>query len=165
MPVKDIPVIALPDNPPAKEIERLTTNYTANNTSLHEARAAAAWQIVMEQKLEIFDLPVETGVGKPDYLIVNTELSRELWQTLDFMFTENPDNPFKLQKFNDYFAHTPEQWSKKQQQILNHLEKADIVPLDMRHLNAINRAKLLNFVLSLSEEQKKKLQLLVRETK
>lgn len=165
MPVKDIPVIALPDNPPAEEIERLTTNYTANNTSLHEARAAAAWQIVMKQKLEIFDLPTETGVGKPDYLIVNTELSRELWQTLDFMFTENPDNTFKLQKFNDYFAHTPEQWLKKQQQILNHLEKADIVPLDMRHLNALNRAKLLNFVLSLSEEQKKKLQLLVRETK
>ncbi|WP_455934057.1 hypothetical protein [Neisseria sp.] len=44
-------------------------------------------------------------------------------------------------------------------------DKADIVPLDMRHLNSMNRHKVLQYVLSLPEEQRKKIRLLVRELK
>ncbi|WP_244913394.1 hypothetical protein [Neisseria mucosa] len=46
--------------------------------------------------------------------------------------------------------------------IQEHFDKADIVPLDLRHLNAANRHKLLQYVLSLPKEQRDKVRLLVK---
>ncbi|WP_456090413.1 hypothetical protein [Neisseria sp.] len=53
----------------------------------------------------------------------------------------------------------------KVDKIQEHFDKADIVPLDLRHLNAANRHKLLQYVLSFPEEQRNKIRLLVRELK
>ena len=159
MPSDAVKVLALPDKVSGKEVRRLTKEQSANNTKDHEARAAAAWQAETGDRLEVFDLPVEKGKGQADYLIVSDDLPREEWVKLDFMFTENPDH---AELMNRYFAHTAGAWNTKVDKIQEHFDKADIVPLDLRHLNAANRHKLLQYVLSLPKEQRDKVRLLVK---
>ncbi len=159
MPSDAVKVLALPDKVPQKEVRRLTKEQSANNTKDHEARAAAAWQAETGDRLEVFDLPVEKGKGQADYLIVSDDLPREQWVKLDFMFTENPEH---AELMNRYFAHTAGAWNTKVDKIQEHFDKADIVPLDLRHLNAANRHKLLQYVLSLPKEQRDKVRLLVK---
>ena len=159
MPSDAVKVLALPDKVSEKEVRRLTKEQSANNTKDHEARAAAAWQAETGDRLEVFDLAVEKGKGQADYLIVSDGKPREEWVTLDFMFTENPDH---AELMNRYFAHTADAWKGKVDKIQEHFDKADIVPLDLRHLNAANRHKLLQYVLSLPKEQRDKVRLLVK---
>ena len=164
--IKSIPFTTtpLPNHVPAANVDRLIASNSGNNTKRHEAEAGAAWEIAMGDKLEVFDLPVAKGTDQPDYLIVEKDIPREQWKTLDFMFTEDGSNLFKIQKMNQYFAHTPESFDGKIKQIQDHLQKADIVPLDLRHLNTFNRMKLINYVLSLSEAQQKQIRLIVKES-
>ncbi|WP_169337398.1 hypothetical protein [Providencia sneebia] len=61
-------------------------------------------------------------------------------------------------KFNQYFANN--NWKRNIDQIDGHLKKADIVPIDMRSLNPQNRAKLIEYLDTLSDAQKKKIILL-----
>jgi len=159
VPSDKVAVLALPDKVSEKEVRRLTKEQSANNTKDHEARAAAAWQAETGDRLEVFDLAVEKGKGQADYLIVSDGKPREEWVTLDFMFTENPDH---AELMNRYFAHTADAWKGKVDKIQEHFDKADIVPLDLRHLNAANRHKLLQYVLSLPKEQRDKVRLLVK---
>lgn len=159
MPSDAVKVLALPDKVSEKEVRRLTKEQSANNTKDHEARAAAAWQAETGDRLEVFDLAVEKGKGQADYLIVSDDLPREEWAKLDFMFTENPE---RAELMNRYFAHTAGAWNTKVDKIQEHFDKADIVPLDLRHLNAANRHKLLQYVLSLPKEQRDKVRLLVK---
>jgi len=159
VPSDKVAVLALPDKVSEKEVRRLTKEHSANNTKDHEARAAAAWQKATGDRLEVFDLAVEKGKGQADYLIVSDGKPREEWVTLDFMFTENPDH---AELMNRYFAHTADAWKGKVDKIQEHFDKADIVPLDLRHLNAANRHKLLQYVLSLPKEQRDKVRLLVK---
>lgn len=159
VPSDKVAVLALSDKVSQKEVRRLTKEQSANNTKDHEARAAAAWQAETGDRLEVFDLAVEKGKGQADYLIVSDDLPREEWAKLDFMFTENPDS---AELMNRYFAHTTGAWNAKVDKIQEHFDKADIVPLDLRHLNAANRHKLLQYVLSLPKEQRDKVRLLVK---
>ncbi len=159
VPSDKVAVLALPDKVSEKEVRRLTKEQSANNTKDHEARAAAAWQAETGDRLEVFDLPVEKGKDQADYLIVSDDLPREQWVTLDFMFTENPE---RAELMNRYFAPTAGAWNTKVDKIQEHFDKADIVPLDLRHLNAANRHKLLQCVLSLPKEQRDKVRLLVK---
>ena len=155
--------VAFPRQVPAANVDRLIASNSGNNTKRHEAEAAAAWEIAIGDKLAIFDLPVPKGVKQPDYFIVTDGVAREKWQTLDFMFTEDGSNPFKIKKINQYFADTSERWGKKIEQIQEHLQKANIVLLDLRHLNTLNRTKLISYVLSLPETQQKQIRLIVGE--
>lgn len=159
MPSDAVKMLVLPDKVSENEVRRLTKEHSANNTKDHEARAAAAWQKATGDRLEVFDLAVEKGKGQADYLIVSDGKPREEWVTLDFMFTENPDH---AELMNRYFAHTADAWKGKVDKIQEHFDKADIVPLDLRHLNAANRHKLLQYVLSLPKEQRDKVRLLVK---
>ena len=159
VPSDKVAVLALSDKVSEKEVRRLTKEQSANNTKDHEARAAAAWQAETGDRLEVFDLAVEKGKGQADYLIVSDDLPREKWVKLDFMFTENPE---RAELMNRYFAHTADAWKGKVDNIQEHFNKADIVPLDLRHLNAVNRHKLLQYVLSLPKEQRDKVRLLVK---
>ena len=165
MPSDAVKVLALPDKVSQKEVERLTRSHSANNTSVHEAEAAAAWQKATGDRLEVFDLVVGKGEGQADYLIVSDDLPREQWQRLDFMFTMPADRPDKIDRMNRFFDKDGK-FSHQSGEIQNHLtRKGDIVPLDMRHLNSINRHKVLQYVLSLPDEQRGKIRLLVRKLK
>lgn len=165
VPSDKVAVLALSDKVSEKEVARLTQQNTANNTAVHEAEAAAAWQKATGDRLEVFDLAVGKGEGQADYLIVSDDLPREKWQWLDFMFTMPADRPDKINLMNRFFDKDGK-FSHQGKEIQNHLaRKGDIVPLDMRHLNSINRHKVLQYVLSLPEEQRNKIRLLVRELK
>jgi len=79
------------------------------------------------------------------------------------MFTEDAKNPYRIEKMNQFFAHTEDAWADKRNNVQQHLRKADIVPIDLRHLNGINRARLLAYVLSLPQEQQDRIRLIVSE--
>lgn len=162
LPSDAVAVLALPEKVPPKEVKRLTQNNAANNVAAHEAEAAAAWQLVTGDKLEVFDLAVGKGEGQADYLIVSDGLPREKWPRLDFMYTMSADRTDKIERINRFFDRDGT-FGHQAAEIQNHLNhKGDIIPLDMRHLNSINRHKVLQYVLSLPEEQRKKIKLLVR---
>lgn len=162
-PPASVNLVALPATVPATEIKRLMSggDYSLKE---HEARAAAQWQKAQQVRLVPYDLPAKAGVRPPDYLVEDASIPKEDWQSIDFMFTEDAQSLGNIQKLNDYFCHTPESWTRKQINIQKHLQKADIVPLDLRHLSAVNRAKLLTYVLSLPEEQRNRIYLMVGES-
>ena len=162
VPSDKVAVLALPDRVPQKEVARLTQQNAANNTAVHEAEAAAAWQKATGDRLEVFDLDLGKGVKQPDFLIEVEDTPREQWQTLDFMYTWDADDLFKIGKLNDSIIRGME---RQIAQIESHLQKADIVPLDFRRLNAVSRHKILEYVLSLPKEQRDRIRLLVDKSK
>ena len=163
MPSDTVKVLALPDKVSKKEVKRLAAKASGgNNISVYEAAAAAAWQQVAGDRLEVFDLGETDGRKPADYLISDPNLPKEKWLRLDFMYVTEP---FKLEKMNYYFQKTEEIWSGQMKTIQEHLQKADIVPLDFSALNPINRHRVLQYVLSLPEEQRNKIRILVKESK
>lgn len=135
------------------EVERLLIDKLDNKPKLNEARAGAEYQTYYGVRLE---RPEPTFVnGNPqagfDYFVTDTG------QMLDFMYTMHGYSQFKIGKFNEFFAHTDEVWEGKKEQIVHHLGKADIIPLDLRYLTTENIVKLMAFVLSLPKEQQVKI--------
>ena len=145
-------------SPSEKEVERLAQD-ASGNSRRHEAEAAAQWQEAHGVRLEPYD--ADTAGDKPDFWVVEKDLPREQWQKLDFMYTEDQTNEYKIGRLNQYFADTVERWEAQKDQIQNHLEKAHIVPLDLRRLNALNRVKVLGYVLSLPQEQKDRIYIIL----
>ena len=156
-----IKTTTLPAKVSKKELNRLLVDVLDNIAKASEADAAARWQVAHNVKLERYALDNQTP---PDFYIVDADKPKEEWTTIDFMFTEDSGNLFKLDKINQFFAHNERSWEQKKVNIQKHLAKADIVPLDLRHLNQINRMKLVAYVLSLPQEQQAKIQFLVSES-
>ena len=156
-----IKTTTLPAKVSKKELNRLLVDALDNVAKPSEADAAVRWQVAHNVKLERYALDNETP---PDFYIVDAEKPKEEWITIDFMYTEDTSNPYKIEKFNQFFAHSTQSWNAKMDGIQKHLAKADIVPFDLRPLNQRNRMKLIAYVLSLPQEQQKKIQLLVSES-
>ncbi|WP_309227469.1 hypothetical protein [Zooshikella harenae] len=72
------------------------------------------------------DFIVETGPNKG--------------KSVDFLFTA--DTRKAKEMINKHFDKNPTNLS----QIKDHVDKADIVPLDMRNLNSTNASKVINFI-------------------
>ncbi|MCS4534248.1 phage minor head protein [Neisseria montereyensis] len=140
------------------EIARLLEDGAQKKQNLHEAEAAALWQQAYGVKLERYDLP---NKNPPDFMVV-TDGTPETWPTLDFMFTADLSNEYKINGFN---IHVSKMWDDVAGNIQRHLKKADIVPLDLRPLNALNRAKVITYVVSLPEEQRNKITLILGDKK
>lgn len=51
----------------------------------------------------------------------------------------------------------------KKDDIIKHLNKAELIPLDFRYLTDENLSKIIEFVLSLSQEQQEKIVLITRQ--
>ena len=163
VPSDKVAVLALSDKVSKKEVKRLAAKASGgNNISVYEAEAAAAWQQATGDRLEVFDLGETDGRKPADYLISDPNLPKEKWLRLDFMYVTEP---FKLEKMNHYFQKTDEIWSGQMKTIQEHLQKADIVPLDFSALNLTNRHRVLQYVLSLPEVQRNKIRILVKESK
>lgn len=163
VPSDKVAVLALSDKVSEKEVKRLAAKASGdNNISVYEAEAAAAWQQATGDRLEVFDLGETDGRKPADYLISDPNLPKEKWLRLDFMYVTEP---FKLEKMNHYFQKTDEIWSGQMKTIQEHLQKADIVPLDFSALNLTNRHRVLQYVLSLPEVQRNKIRILVKESK
>ena len=57
----------------------------------------------------------------------------------------------RVEAFNRYFSDTPRNWRKQHETIQKHLDKADIFPMDLRHLSEENKDKLKAYVLLLPQ--------------
>ncbi|QRQ81834.1 Mu transposase C-terminal domain-containing protein [Paralysiella testudinis] len=153
----------LPSTAQRNEVARLMSAHGDNLLREHEAIAAAQWEQAFGVRLQPYD-GVGNKYGKPDYYITDNKLPKKQWQTLDFMFTADIDDTKSIHNLNRFFAHTTDGWKDKQRRIQLHLLKSDIVPLDLRHLNTENRARLLSYVLSLTKEQQNQIKLIVSES-
>lgn len=137
------------------EVARLLIDKLDNKPKLHEAVAGEQYQQYHKVKLER---------PEPVFVDGNPQAGFDYWlddKRLDFMYTMYGYNQFKIDKFNQYFAINDNNWQKQMNDILYHLEKADIVPLDLRYLNTENLVKLIAFVVSLPKEQKDKIKLIM----
>ncbi|MDO4441124.1 MAG: hypothetical protein Q4B81_02965 [Moraxella sp.] len=139
-----------------KEVKCLLMDLLDNKPKLSEAMAVTEYQAYFGVKLTR-PKPEYDEQGKPkagfDYWVDGNK-------KLDFMYTMHGVNAFKLEKFNQYFAHTDDAWGNQKAEIMRHLDKADIIPLDLRYLTDENRVKLIDFVLSLTKEQQKQIVLI-----
>lgn len=169
MPVEAVKLVELSDNASRKEINRLLIDPLDKKEKLAEAVAGAQLQKQLGVRLVRLDAPRFDGNGallpSPDFWIEEKGVPKEQWKTVDFMYTMNPDNQYAVDGFNQHYGQTQKRWQKETATIQEHLQKADIVPLDLRYMNAQNRAKLLIYVLSLPKEQRDKILFLVKETK
>lgn len=152
---------AYPDFAPKSEIERLLIDGATQKAERSEAIAGAQRQAWNQQRLE----RAPEGKNQPDFYEqeIDAQLNRQ--RTVDFMYTAEDFSDFKVMKMNENIAKTPERWEDEKDNIQKHLRKADIVPLDLRRLTALNRSLIINYVLSLPEEQRSRIELIVRKSK
>lgn len=142
------------------EVQRLLIDPLDNKPKLAEAVLAAQLQEYFKIRLNRVQ-PIYDKAGNPlssaDFVNV---ISNE---TFDMMFAMYGLSQFKIDKMNEFFAHTDKAWGDKIEDIQNHLNKADIVPLDLRYLNDDNRALIIAYVLSLPIEQQQQIILIMGE--
>lgn len=129
--------------------------------SLSEGVAGDEWQQYHKVVLERYNPNKHKikVVGQPaDFAVVADGISPNEWLTIDFMMTVSSDK--EKVGMNAMLLHSKKgkkAWDNLKLNIQKHLEKSDIVPIDLRHLNAQHTVKLVSFVLSLSKEQRQKI--------
>ena len=144
----------------AAEVKRLLVDPLDKQPKISEAIAAVLWQAAYKIELKRYAGP---SITPPDFIVTSEGGVIASQSTIDFMYTMDGIPDYKLQKFNEYFANTPQAWAAQKINIQKHIAKADVVPLDLRQLNALNRLKLLNYVLSLPKEQSDKIVFILGE--
>lgn len=136
------------------EVKRLLVDLLDGKPKLNEAYTAAEYQAYFGVTLSR-PKPEHDEQGRPkagfDFWIDGKE-------RLDFMYTMYGVKQDKVDKFNLFFN-----IEKEKIKIQYHLDKADIIPLDVRYLSHENRSKLLEYVLSLPKEQQRKIILIEGE--
>ena len=139
------------------EIDRLVSQ----GVRPYEAELADQYQQNYDVKL----VGYEEGVHKkmmpnnpPDLAELNNNLPEGDWQTLDIMYKTGKDADIKA--FNNSFNKSTKMWRRAKENIIKHLNKADIVPMHLDSFDTQTRTKILSFVLSLSKEQQKQIVLI-----
>lgn len=145
------------------EIERLQID----NKSIRRSEGVAGdeWQQYYGVNLDRYDdakHKIKVAGDPADFVEVNAAQPAKDWTILDFMFTV--DNAKAQNGMNAMLMKEKTKrkvWKGLEANIQQHLEKADIVPMDLRPFNTINRIRLLSYVLSLSIEQQKQIKFIV----
>ncbi|WP_323842900.1 hypothetical protein [Moraxella sp. Pampa] len=96
----------------------------------------------------------------PDFAKKDNDLPVKEWQTLDMMYAIGSDVDIKA--YLHSITKSEKAWERQKANIIGHIEKSDIVPLDVRKFDKERLEKVMGFVLSLSQEQQKKI-LIIRE--
>lgn len=138
------------------EVQRLGFDPQQKKLNRGEGEASSQWQNRYQERLERYDLPNQ---NPPDLFIADQNKPKEQWTTIDFMYTVNNDHEAEL--MNKHFANNHKVWLGKKRNIDLHLEKADIVPMDIRHLTTENYVKLTSYLLSLPLELRRKITLIM----
>ncbi len=76
-------------------------------------------------------------------------------KTVDFLFTADTNKQAEF--MNKFFD---KNLAGNKAQIVSHVKKADIVPLDLRNLNQSNQTKIIDFIKTLEPSQQAKLVLM-----
>lgn len=148
--------------PDEREMKRFIIDPLDGKEKPEEARLAAQWQAHYGVQLKRFpktdNKKGQKAQGTPDFVIIDPDKPQSEWQTLDFMYTlsESADQAAFLQQFN----RSKEAWERSKKNIIDHTKKADIVPLYLKFFDLKTKTKLLGFVLSLPEKERKKIVLI-----
>lgn len=136
------------------EVARLT----AEGVRQSEAELADQWQ----QHYQVEIVGFEQGVHKmlnppnpPDLALVDKAVAPIEWKTLDIMYTL--ESHANVVEFNKGFHKSTKAWEKAKANIIKHIDKADIVPMYLDHMDTKTVVRIIGFVLSLSKEQQKKI--------
>ncbi|MBX8615372.1 hypothetical protein K5D50_24870 [Pseudomonas cichorii] len=116
--------------------------------ALHEGQAAVQLENTFGGTLK----RVEPMLGQknPDFVFLDGPYSGK---TVDFMWTDSS----RFEQMNKFFSNNA---SQNQRQLIDHLNKADIVPIDYRNLTSGNQEKVNEWLKSLTQEQKSKILIL-----
>lgn len=124
---------------------------------LSEGILADKWEQYYQVELERYDINKHKQLvsnNPADYAVIRTNADPKTWVTLDFMFTLEPDA--SRTEFNRSFNRSPKAWEKRKHRILQHLEKADIIPMYIKYMDIHTRVKIISFVLSLPKQMQQK---------
>lgn len=142
------------------EVDRLKIELDGTE-SLSEGVVGDEWQQYHGVILERYN-PSKHKIkvaGQPaDFATITDGMKPDEWPTIDFMMTV--DNDKAKIGMNAMLKHPKKgrkAWDNLKLNIQKHLEKSDVVPIDLRHLDDENRLKIMIYVLSLSKEQQKQI--------
>ncbi|MBA0304552.1 hypothetical protein D7Y36_17025, partial [Stenotrophomonas maltophilia] len=113
--------------------------------AVHEGQAAVQLENSLGGTLKRTD-PVQ-GSKNPDFVFVNGPYAGK---TVDFMWTDGT----KSTQINKFFSNNSAQ---NQRQLIDHVNKADMVPLDYRNLAPENQALVNSWIKMLTQEQQGKI--------
>ncbi|MDO4897063.1 MAG: phage minor head protein [Moraxella sp.] len=146
-----------------EQIDRLKMELDGTE-SLSEGVAGDEWQQYHNVILERYDPnkhKVKVAGQSADFATITDGISPDEWLTIDFMMTV--DNEKAKIGMNTMLKHPKKgkkAWDNLKLNIQKHLEKSDIVPIDLRNLDDENRLKLLIYMVSLPKEQQKQIVLI-----
>ncbi|WP_193554824.1 hemagglutinin repeat-containing protein, partial [Pectobacterium versatile] len=126
------------------EVNRLKFDPHAGKNKLAEGSAATELQNTMGGKLERVD-PDASGA---DFVFSS---GPNKGKTVDFMFTTAKGSEKEIEGMNKFFNNN---WDNNVKTLHQHLEKADIVPLDFRNLTPANQQRILEYLNTLPASQK-----------
>lgn len=125
-------------------IQELAKDLDTGKIALHEGQAAVQLENTFGGALKRLD-PV-AGQPNPDFVFTSGPYSGK---TVDFMWTDYS----KAEQLNKFFLINAEQ---NKGQLIRHLDKADIVPLDYRNLTPANQAVVNGWINGLDDIEKSK---------
>jgi hypothetical protein len=135
-----------------KRVDALAFDPDKGKIALHEGEAAAKLETALGGKMERVEVPPSANQPKtPDYKFVDGPYADK---TVDFMWTVDANNPKAVSGLNDNFAKYAD---GNRQNILDHLNKADLVPLDYRNLTPANQSLADSWIKSFTPEQQSRI--------
>ncbi|WP_337049425.1 RHS repeat-associated core domain-containing protein [Serratia fonticola] len=136
------------------DLDRLAFDPAKKKDIYHEAEAALglekAYKGTLERIPDVKDANGKTASGA-DFVFINGPMQGK---TIDFMWTL--DNPSAIQKMNEAFQ-KPRFLKQNHGQLMSHLNKADIVPLDYRNLTPVNQQLVNQWIIKLEPIQRDKI--------
>lgn len=147
--------------PNQSEIDRLSPDPNGSGQpAIMEATVGAKWQQYFNVQLER-PLKREAVKGQKtpkgvDFIIVSSDNDdKTTWQKIDFMYAF--ESWVNIEAMIHTITKSPQAWNKHVDTIMNHLDKANIVPMYLPMLDMKTRSKIIPFVLSLPKEQQKQI--------
>ncbi|WP_418163002.1 hypothetical protein [Pantoea vagans] len=143
---------------PLEGQQRLNTPDVTGNGKLNPAEAAAAARL--EDVLGTLERAPDTGGKTPDFIISS---GSNAGKTVDLMYTTKNLSQKEVDGINKFFeknmtvSKAPEKLPDGKQQILDHLNKADIVPVDFSVLSPGNQKIFTDYIKTLPKSQQEKI--------
>ena len=159
-------LIGLKEKANPKAVQKLSKDTSTSKDREHETHAALLWFAKKKQDGDTLRRYQGSAQNPPDFEIVHKDGTTT---SIDLMYTmgENAKSKYPLVKrvelLNERFK-TGDGLNNEIQSIQDHLNKANIVILDLRHLNAQTRAKIGTAIAKFPIEQQDKIHLIVKET-
>ncbi|CAI8725764.1 hypothetical protein EMIT0P44_130036 [Pseudomonas sp. IT-P44] len=129
-------------------IQELGFDPDKGKLALHEGQAAVQLENTFGSTLKRVEPTL--GSKNPDFVFVDGPYSGK---TVDFMWTDSS----RSAQINKFFSNNA---SQNQRQLIDHLDKADIVPIDYRNLTPGNQGMVNGWIKLLTPEQQDKILIL-----